>query len=181
MSSSMYTRSPYGKTERLQRELIVMFHVQKCADLDHNDPTKQHLCSVPHCSKMKRTLIHVAMCPGENCGFPGCLVTRSIIQHWLRCPKRRCDVCSPVLKTIPALDGDAHYEIDDKLLALLYTSTNGLSDIVSADLTPYEDGWSDICYDGVTSPKSTTVKRKVSTGPISSSPNAELDKRKRID
>lgn len=80
------------------------------------------------------------------------------------------------------MDGDAHYEMDDKLLALLYTSTNGLIDIVSSDLVEFEDGWSDICYDGVVSPRSTTAKRKVSSGKVSvASPSEELDKRRRID
>ncbi|KAI6177412.1 hypothetical protein M3Y97_00904200 [Aphelenchoides bicaudatus] len=183
VSSSMYNRSPYGKTERIQRELIVMFHVQKCAELENHDPDKQHVCSVPHCPQMKRTLIHVAMCPpGKNCSFPECTVTRTIIQHWLKCDKLQCDVCAPVVKTIPALDGNAQYEMDDKLLALLYTSTNGLISIVSDDLSSYEGGWSEICYDGMETPKSTTAKRKVSAGQVSvSSPDSELDKRRRVD
>ena len=181
MTSSMYSRSPYGKTERIQRELIVMFHVQKCAELDHH--SKMVSCTVPHCPKMKRTLIHVAMCPGESCVFPECDTTRKIIQHWLKCtanPERRCDVCYPVLKTIPALDGDAPCEMDDKLLALLYTSTNGLIDIVSSDLSIYEDGWSDICYDGVNSSKNLTAKRKFSNSSVGSL-EEELDKRRRVN
>jgi hypothetical protein len=35
MATSFTRRPLYGKTERIQRELIVMFHVQKCAELDH--------------------------------------------------------------------------------------------------------------------------------------------------
>ncbi|KAI6189117.1 hypothetical protein M3Y98_00427900 [Aphelenchoides besseyi] len=142
--TSTYLRSPYGKTERIQRELIVMFHVQRCADLDRENHIMPHniLCSVPHCSTMKRTLIHIAMCQSESCDFPECDVTRSIIQHWLRCPKDCCDICNPVLDSIPAIDGGSDYEMDDKLLALLYTSTNGLIGIAPSDLSSYEANWS---------------------------------------
>jgi hypothetical protein len=177
--SSSYIRSPYGKygkTERIQRELIVMFHVQKCAELEQNDPSKQHriLCSVPHCSKMKRTLIHVAMCQGEGCEFPECEVTRKIIQHWLGCPKRICKICTPVLNSIPALDGESHYEMDEKLLGLLYTSTNGLINIASSDILPYED-----CL-GAESPQSN--KRKfTSPNRVSVTSPGDWDKKRRMD
>lgn len=53
---------------------------------------------------MKRTLIHVAMCRGRDCAFPQCEVTRSIIDHWLRCAKHSCAVCAPVLKFMRKFD-----------------------------------------------------------------------------
>lgn len=34
VTTSFSRRPLYGKTERIQRELIVMFHVQKCAELE---------------------------------------------------------------------------------------------------------------------------------------------------
>ncbi|KAI6227598.1 hypothetical protein M3Y99_01238500 [Aphelenchoides fujianensis] len=193
-SSELFTstivRTPYGKTERIQRELIVMFHVQRCADLDRDTKalSRNILCSVPHCSTMKRTLIHIAMCQGEQCDFPECEVTRSIIQHWLRCPKRQCDICNPVLNSIPAIDGGADYEMDDKLLALLYTSTNGLMGIVSSDITPYEADWPEVQeqpplqeVERIPSPLGSAHKRKcpsVELELVSTSPTSGWKKRK---
>jgi len=181
-SSSSFTRRPYGKKERIQREIIVMLHVQKCSELEQEPQTRTQtvLCAVPHCPKMKRTLIHVAMCQGDGCRFPECDVTRTIIQHWIRCPKRRCTICSPVLDSIPALDGGSHYEMDDKLLALLYTSTNGLIDIVSSDLSSLTD-------ETANSPQNIHAKRKftpdVTCLTASSPPSNDIgwDKKRRTD
>ncbi|CAD5217183.1 unnamed protein product [Bursaphelenchus okinawaensis] len=123
------------QTERIQRELIVMLHVQKCADIDAEieQPRKDIMCAVPHCSRMKRTLIHVAMCRGDECQFPECNVTRSIIDHWLTCRKESCEVCAPVLKFMPALDGE-EFDNDGKLVNLLYTASNRLEKLNNAQV-----------------------------------------------
>jgi len=118
------------------------------------------------------------MCQGEHCKFPECDVTRTIIQHWLRCPKRHCDVCCPVLSSIPALDEGSDCELDDKLLALLYTSTNGLIDIASSDVSSYENDWScnnDLCYD-----EEKRGKRKFSVT-ASSTHDSTAEKIRRVD
>lgn len=87
---------------------------------------------------------------------------------------------------LAALDEGAHYDMDDKLLSLLYTSTNGLIDIASSDLYPYEENWSsNICFDtedGVS--RSGAHKRKFSNGSIFTSvhdTSAELNKKRRVD
>jgi hypothetical protein len=67
--------------------------------------------------------------------------------------------------------------MDDKLMALLYTSTNGLTEISSLDLSTYED---DLCFEEDGVPQSTRVKRKVSHDEISSSTSSD-DKRRRIN
>lgn len=86
---------------------------------------------------------------------------------------------------LAALDGGMHCDMDEKLLSLLYTSTNGLSDINSSDLSPYEVGWSELCFgeeEGSSSSKSAiTIKRKVSTISSPPSQDLDLDKKRRTD
>jgi hypothetical protein len=83
---------------------------------------------------------------------------------------------------LAALDEGSHYEMDDKLLGLLYTSTNGLIDIVSSDLSLYEDE----CLEEVEAGLPRSVgKRKFSndrlTFPSSIRDTSNMDKKRRMD
>ena len=113
--ASCARRPRWGKIERLQRELLIMCHVQRCEiervscerssrrrrrrslrlQPSHQDRSEV-ACSVPLCTVVKRTLLHCAMCEARGCGFSRCNVTRTIIRHWLQCLNVQCSVCMPV-------------------------------------------------------------------------------------
>lgn len=49
-----------------------------------------------HCAEGKALCAHILTCKLKNCTYRGCLTTREVLGHHMRCRDKKCEVCSPV-------------------------------------------------------------------------------------
>lgn len=61
-------------------------------------PTNQvAVCPVTsHCAEGKALCAHILSCKLKKCMYRGCLTTREVLGHHMRCRIKECEVCSPV-------------------------------------------------------------------------------------
>ena len=81
-----------------------------CIDSDTTTPSSgglfvhQHhptddvaVCPVTsHCAEGKALCAHILSCKLKKCTYRGCLTTREVLGHHMRCRIKECEICSPV-------------------------------------------------------------------------------------
>lgn len=82
------------------------FPVDFCAPCNDNDTTKDHplssgntvtVCTVTsHCAEGKALCAHILSCKLKDCTYRGCLTTREVLGHHIRCRDKECEICGPV-------------------------------------------------------------------------------------
>lgn len=78
------------------------FPLDFCAPCNVNATTKDHsntvaVCPVTsHCAEGKALCAHILSCKLKDCTYRGCLTTREVLGHHIRCRDEGCEVCGPV-------------------------------------------------------------------------------------
>lgn len=79
-----------------QRWLLFLRHCAKCTlppgECQYKDT----------CAMAKELWNHLIKCKDENCKFPRCHPSRTLLQHHQRCRSSKCPVCAPVKKFVTA-------------------------------------------------------------------------------
>lgn len=77
--------------ERSQRRLQCLYHAASCKIAKD--------CRCPkmlHCHSMKRLYTHIGECKGRTCSVPGCVKSKIVWKHFLKCTDDKCSLCSIV-------------------------------------------------------------------------------------
>ena len=79
------------------------FPTNLCGPCNEYDLPQQKLTKIvsvcpvtSHCAEGKALCAHVLSCKLKNCTYRGCLTTREVLGHHLRCREKDCEICSPV-------------------------------------------------------------------------------------